>query len=174
MSIWDDRPELIDLMRQCAKENYSAVQTAFKLSEVSGVKITKGSVSGKSSREGIQFTNGRGGGGYPRKKNQPCVPKVHLAPRMVRTGPNAMGRIMVPQVEVTAEPELITIPVEQRKTLMQLTNKTCHWPVGDPGKTGFFFCGGETVTSLPYCSYHCRVAFNPPPPRKQFVHKQKF
>ena len=35
--------------------------------------------------------------------------------------------------EVEPEPELIEIPIEQRKTLLQLTEKTCRWPVGDPG-----------------------------------------
>ena len=45
--------------------------------------------------------------------------------------------------EVEPEPELIEIPIEQRKTLLQLTEKTCHWPIGDPGSADFFFCGGE-------------------------------
>ena len=63
--------------------------------------------------------------------------------------------------DVEPEPELIEIPVEQRKTLLQLTEKTCRWPVGDPGSADFFFCGGETVNELPYCSYHSRVAYQP-------------
>ena len=63
--------------------------------------------------------------------------------------------------EVEPEPELIEIPVEQRKTLLELNEKTCHWPVGDPGSAEFFFCGGEAVNDLPYCAYHSRVAYQP-------------
>lgn len=51
------------------------------------------------------------------------------------------------------------IPIEQRKTLLELTNETCKWPVGDPGKPDFFFCGGESVPGLPYCIHHGRVAY---------------
>ena len=65
------------------------------------------------------------------------------------------------------KPELIEIPVEQRKTLLQLTEKTCRWPVGDPGSTDFFFCGGDTVNDLPYCSYHSRVAYQPASDRRR-------
>ena len=71
--------------------------------------------------------------------------------------------------EVEPEPELIEIPVEQRKTLLQLTEKTCRWPIGDPGSAEFFFCGGETANDLPYCAYHSRVAYQPHerPPARQ-------
>src|SRR5262249_148144 len=63
--------------------------------------------------------------------------------------------------DVDPEPELLEIPAEQRKTLLQLTEKTCRWPVGDPGSTDFFFCGGDTANDLPYFSYHSRGAYQP-------------
>jgi GcrA cell cycle regulator len=50
----------------------------------------------------------------------------------------------------------------QRRTLLELTEETCRWPIGDPGQADFFFCGGRTITSLPYCAYHSRVAYQPP------------
>ncbi len=74
--------------------------------------------------------------------------------------------------EVEAEPELIEIPLEQRKTLLQLTEKTCHWPVGDPGSPDFFFCGGESANDQPYCSFHAPrglPAGQRPPPRQAGV-----
>jgi GcrA cell cycle regulator len=53
------------------------------------------------------------------------------------------------------------IPIEQRCTITDLTMNTCRWPVGDPGKPGFFFCGGNVVEGLPYCHGHCKRAFAP-------------
>ena len=65
------------------------------------------------------------------------------------------------------EPELIEIPVEQRKNLLQLTDATCHWPVGDPGSSDFFFCGGESNEGSPYCNFHSRVAYQPASERRR-------
>jgi GcrA cell cycle regulator len=65
------------------------------------------------------------------------------------------------------EPELLEIPVEQRKTLLQLSEATCRWPVGDPGSADFFFCGGPSTESTPYCSYHSRIAFQPASDRRR-------
>ena len=57
------------------------------------------------------------------------------------------------------------IPLAQRKTLLQLTSKTCRWPVGSPEEIDFFFCGAESAEGRPYCLSHCRVAFYLPRPR---------
>ena len=67
-----------------------------------------------------------------------------------------------------AEPELIDniIPIGQRRNLLELTEQTCRWPVGDPGSGDFFFCGGNAVVGLPYCAYHARVAYQPPAARR--------
>jgi GcrA cell cycle regulator len=65
------------------------------------------------------------------------------------------------------EPALIEIPIEQRKTLLQLSDATCRWPVGDPGSTDFFFCGGNSNEGSPYCSYHSRVAYQPASDRRR-------
>ena len=69
--------------------------------------------------------------------------------------------------EPISEVELIEIPLEQRKTLLQLTEKTCHWPVGDPANVEFFFCGGEAVRGTSYCAFHFRVACQPPSDRQR-------
>ena len=71
--------------------------------------------------------------------------------------------------EVEAEPELVeaVIPLEQRRTLVQLTDATCRWPVGDPGSADFFFCGGQTKEDGPYCTHHSRVAYQPAADRRR-------
>ena len=62
---------------------------------------------------------------------------------------------------------MLEIPQEQRKTLLQLSEKACHWPVGDPSTPDFFFCGGESANDQPYCAFHCRVAFQPASDRRR-------
>src|SRR3984893_17462423 len=66
-------------------------------------------------------------------------------------------------LEVETEPELIdnVIPLGQRRSLLELTEETCRWPIGDHGTADFFFCGGPAITSLPYSPSHSRIAYQP-------------
>lgn len=50
------------------------------------------------------------------------------------------------------------IPAEQRKSFFELTHWTCRWPVGNPGESGFFFCGGLPAVGYQYCPQHCGFA----------------
>jgi GcrA cell cycle regulator len=66
------------------------------------------------------------------------------------------------------KPELpeFVIPFGQRKTLLELNGDTCSWPFGDPADFhrddgSFYFCGGDSLTGLPYCAYHSGIAYNP-------------
>jgi len=52
------------------------------------------------------------------------------------------------------------------KTLETLEEGDCRWPIGDPLKSGFHFCGKERVARRPYCEVHVQCAFIPVPPRK--------
>jgi GcrA cell cycle regulator len=68
-----------------------------------------------------------------------------------------------PKLVVVAPPPPIAdaaIPLEQRKTLMELGPHDCRWPVGDPQEPGFFFCGAVQRGGSSYCSAHHRVAYN--------------
>jgi GcrA cell cycle regulator len=49
----------------------------------------------------------------------------------------------------------------RRLTLMELTEKTCKWPVGDPATDNFWFCGLPVQPGKPYCEAHVGVAFQP-------------
>jgi GcrA cell cycle regulator len=48
-----------------------------------------------------------------------------------------------------------------RLSLMQLTERTCKWPVGDPATDEFWFCGLPSQAGKPYCEAHVGVAFQP-------------
>ena len=48
-----------------------------------------------------------------------------------------------------------------RLDLMQLTERTCKWPIGDPATKDFWFCGLPAQSGKPYCEAHVGVAFQP-------------
>jgi GcrA cell cycle regulator len=51
------------------------------------------------------------------------------------------------------------IPAAQRRSFLDLTSRTCRWPVGDPGACDFFFCGAPPLVGKPYCAEHCARAY---------------
>lgn len=81
---------------------------------------------------------------------------------------NASQISPAPVPEPDPEPiDDLAIPEKQRRTIMQLTDETCRWPVGNPGDPGFFFCGAPPKGDHPYCAAHCVRAFNPRAPRRE-------
>lgn len=70
-------------------------------------------------------------------------------------------------VETTAKVAELFIPVEERISLLQLTEKTCKWPIGDPMNSEFHFCGRDSDEGKPYCEFHSRRAYHQPERRKR-------
>lgn len=59
-------------------------------------------------------------------------------------------------VEPTSPPS----PPETRKlTLVELTETTCRWPIGDPRSPDFHFCGADALPTKPYCPFHEKLAW---------------
>ena len=70
--------------------------------------------------------------------------------------------------EVATRPaEDVVVPISRRLELVQLTERTCKWPIGDPLQEDFHFCGNDSGESTPYCSYHSRLAFQPSQDRRR-------
>lgn len=67
----------------------------------------------------------------------------------------------------------LEIPVEQRKSLMEMGMNDCRWPVGHPGTPEFFFCGGAKMESGPYCAGHHARAYGYVKP-EQRTHARTF
>ncbi len=76
---------------------------------------------------------------------QPLPPQ----PSANEISPEALAKVS--EVEKTAK----------KITLMELTEKTCKWPVGDPATDDFWFCGLAVQQGKPYCEAHVGVAFQP-------------
>jgi GcrA cell cycle regulator len=51
------------------------------------------------------------------------------------------------------------IPPAQRRSFLDLSSRTCRWPVGDPSAGDFFFCGAPPLVGKPYCAEHCARAY---------------
>ena len=77
------------------------------------------------------------------------------------------GQPLPPQPSANEiSPEALAKVNEVEKTskklsLMELTEKTCKWPVGDPATDDFWFCGLPVQQGKPYCEAHVGVAFQP-------------
>jgi GcrA cell cycle regulator len=66
--------------------------------------------------------------------------------------------------EISAEALASVREVEKgsaRLPLMELTERTCKWPIGDPATEDFWFCGLPSQAGKPYCEAHVGVAFQP-------------
>lgn len=61
----------------------------------------------------------------------------------------------------------LATPLDQRLNTLQLTDTTCHWPIGDPRDRNFFYCGGHALEGLPYCARHSRISYTPAAERRR-------
>jgi GcrA cell cycle regulator len=150
---WTD--ERVELLKKLWSDGLSASQIA---GELGG--ITRNAVIGKVHRLGLsgRAKSPSAGVARPRKARAPGMMRVS---RGAIRGNTALAHAY--EHELEPEPELIEniIPLGQRRTILELNEDTCRWPIGDPGSPDFFFCGGHTVNGLPYCGYHSRVAYQP-------------
>ena len=88
----------------------------------------------------------------PASRIKPIIPAGQPLPPQPSTNeidPKALAKVN--EIEKKAK----------RLTLMELTNRTCKWPVGDPATEDFWFCGLPVQAGKPYCEAHVGVAFQP-------------
>jgi GcrA cell cycle regulator len=151
---WTD--ERVESLKKMWSEGLSASQIA---AELGG--ITRNAVIGKVHRLGLSGRAKSPSSAAPRPRKARAHSHLLRVSRPSIRGNTALAHAY--EIEVEPEPELVdnVIPLGQRRTILELTEQTCRWPIGDPGSAEFFFCGGQTVGGLPYCSYHSRVAYQP-------------
>ena len=61
---------------------------------------------------------------------------------------------------------------ENPKTLEQLENNNCKWPVGHPDEESFYFCGRKPIEGFSYCKLHILYAFQPKNPKEELINKE--
>ena len=72
------------------------------------------------------------------------------------------------EIDKVALKNMIEIEKKAKKlNLLELTEKTCKWPIGDPATSEFWFCGHPSEQGKPYCETHISIAFQPMTTRRE-------
>ena len=171
---WTD--ERVEILKHLWAEGQSASQIA---KELGGV--TRNAVIGKVHRLGLsnRVTSGvkpETASKSEKKAEKASSKKVDTIQKDAESKPAILinrrqiipaGQPLPPQPsanEISPEALALVSEVEKKAkklTLLELTERTCKWPVGDPATTDFWFCGLPTQSGKPYCEAHVGVAFQP-------------
>ncbi len=174
---WTD--ERVATLRRMWSEGQSASQIA---KELGGV--TRNAVIGKVHRLGLSNRAGQAGELPADEVATPTEPVATAEPAPAAPEPQApppvvpaisparraiipAGQPLPPQPSANEiSPEALASVREVEKTarkisLMELTERTCKWPIGDPATEEFWFCGLGVQAGKPYCEAHVGVAFQP-------------
>ncbi len=144
--------ERVAVLSKLWAEGLSASQIAKQLGGV-----TRNAVIGKVHRLGL---SGRA------KSNK----TAQRAPRRANTKPHTARIRVSPQTPATREPAkpVRPIPVEAKPlpngeyaSIMTITDHMCKWPIGDPSKSNFRFCGRASESGETYCKAHSQLAYQP-------------
>jgi GcrA cell cycle regulator len=167
---WTD--ERVELLRKLWSEGLSASQIAAQLGSV-----TRNAVIGKVHRLKLS-SRGRTTAAAPRQKKVSSSAGGSKsaggrAPSVTRSITTSIGATAL-QAQFDVQPvvryrpaENVVVPISRRLQLVQLSERTCKWPNGDPLTEEFSFCGNDTAETGPYCTYHSKVAFQPASERRR-------
>jgi GcrA cell cycle regulator len=162
---WTD--ERVELLKKLWTDGLSASQIAGELGNV-----TRNAVIGKVHRLGLSGrAKDKAASAAPQRPRKaartpsapaPIAPQPHIN---VVSAPIPLQPVME-ESEVLAEDDM-AVPASERVTIMDLRESMCRWPMGDPTKPEFRFCGARSITGLPYCTHHARIAYQPVADRKR-------
>ncbi|MEP9370642.1 GcrA family cell cycle regulator [Mesorhizobium sp. KR1-2] len=174
--MWTD--ERVETLRKLWAEGLSASQIAAQLGGVS-----RNAVIGKVHR--LKLSSRGRTTAAPARQKKPIqtttAVKTTAAARPTAAAPaprTVMASIGATalQTQFDAEPvarqylrpsENVVVPISRHLQLIQLTERTCKWPNGDPLTEEFHFCGNEAGETGPYCKYHSKIAFQPASERRR-------
>lgn len=70
--------------------------------------------------------------------------------------------------------ELAKVEAQSLKlSLMELNERTCKWPIGDPATDDFYFCGLPCEAGKSYCKGHAKAAYQPVTSRRDRARNKK-
>lgn len=136
MSWTDERVALL-------KKLWGEGRTAAEIARTLGSGFSRNAVIGKAHRLKLSSRLSPISSPAPKVKRPANTQKVTpVRPRAVRAAP----------------PPPVHINVKGIK-LVDLKERMCRWPLGDPKDPDFKFCGCTAVPGLPYCADHARMAY---------------
>ncbi|WP_175868429.1 GcrA family cell cycle regulator [Bartonella gabonensis] len=163
--------ERVELLKKLWSEGLSASQIAAQLGGVS-----RNAVIGKVHRLKLPG-RGKTPQGSTRGQKTP-VGSSSSSPR-ARRNPSTVSPINTSSINVeeialktefvaenvnevdTSTKSNVVVPISRQLNLLQLSENTCRWPVGDPLSADFHFCGADSDENSPYCAFHAKLAFQP-------------
>lgn len=116
-------------------------------------------------RPAMSTSSSAGGGGMSHVSSKPRVSIQR--PQVIGATALAITPDMEAEVYTAPAAAELFIPEEKRLNLLQLTEHTCKWPIGDPLTKDFYFCGQHSQESGPYCEFHSRRAYHQLDKRKR-------
>lgn len=146
---WND--ERVEQLKKLWAEGLSASQIASKMGGV-----TRNAVIGKVHRLGL---SGRAAPAKPQRGRS----FDHADDEFDTLRREPVMRPVIPEPEFTAP---VVLDTGDRTTVSTLKNNMCKWPIGDPARDDFHFCGQGAPTGKSYCAYHAHLAFQPAQQRK--------
>jgi GcrA cell cycle regulator len=173
---WTD--ERVEKLQELWNEGMSAAQIAKTLGGV-----TRNAVIGKVHRLGLS-NRGPNAKGEGEAEEAPAAEAAKAEPQPEAASdpaPQPAAEVSVPAPQrppsrdgVRREPapmteerlEVLANLAELEKSarrisLMELSERVCKWPIGDPTDPGFHFCGLPAAGGKPYCPAHSAIAFQP-------------
>lgn len=178
----------VDLLKKLWGDGYSASQIAAQLGEVTrNAVIGKAHRLGLSGRQSTRPSTARtaaparnGASNTGAAGQRPNAigaasagqsPQISAVSRTVLSTGGAVRKLeTVASLEAQAAEDLALAPTPLRVidgarpgtvSLLDLKERMCKWPIGDPGDEDFRFCGGKAIQGQPYCDDHCNMAFQP-------------
>ena len=168
---WTD--ERVEKLKRLWAEGLSASQIAAQLGGVSRNavigKVHRLNLPGRAKAGGVAAAS-RAPAKRPTTAPRPATFAARAAstvrPTTRTMGATALQDEMEPEAEtarqiVVAPRSNVVVPISKQLSLTDLTERTCKWPVGDPLKDDFHFCGCESPDASPYCAYHAKLAYQP-------------
>jgi GcrA cell cycle regulator len=151
---WDD--ETLDLLKRLWREGKTATAIGARLGGMS-----RSAVMGKIHRLRLGAAKAGKGTKSPKAKAKRPLKAETEKSSTTAQHPTPLRRRRGHKITDTSE-ELRPTAGPGRKTLFELTNTCCRWPLGRQGGKGFFFCGAieaDLESGRPYCERHMRRAY---------------
>ncbi len=144
---------IVERLRQLVPLGLSQRELAITINGEFGTFFTRNAIAGQVDRLKLR------GGEFRTLRGAPRAPRVQKRrPNNFRRSNKGIEPFVVSGIHEMS-------PAEYNCSLLELTNITCRWPIGDPHKSDFAFCGAPMANleeERPYCPYHSRMACNYP------------